>query len=222
MWRVGLVVTVTALSNGLDDAQQKGVEAADRRGTDMSVTRPLRVSNNGQSFTPGGGGPGGAGAGLSQSERDALRRENGGGAPQPRSAGKPGDALLRDTFLSATRSLVPRLPGAEIAGQTGVKSAAGALTLTSLHVEGTVPQDAGQGGFGGFRGGAGGGPPGGGGGGGGGGGPAQRPTSLPAVTGVDQSQPSLAPVTPGELSSGSYFSSTGGAYQAILGVSYAQ
>jgi putative ABC transport system permease protein len=214
---VGLVVTVTALSNGLDDAQQKVLKPLTGVGTDMSVTRPLRVSNNGQSFTPGGGA-GGPGAGLSQAERDALRKENGGGRLNLRSAGKPGTHFSRDTFLSRNQLSFPASQVQQIAGQNGVKAAAGALTLTSLHVEGTVPQDAGQGGTGGFRpGGGGGGVPG-----GGGGGPDNVNFAPTSVTGVDQSQPSLAPVTPGELSSGSYFSSTGGAYQAILGVSYAQ
>ena len=41
---VGLVVTVTALSKGLDDAQQKVLKPLTGVGTDMSVTRPLRVS----------------------------------------------------------------------------------------------------------------------------------------------------------------------------------
>jgi ABC-type antimicrobial peptide transport system permease subunit len=216
---VGLVVTVTALSNGLDDAQQKVLKPLTGVGTDMSVTRPLRVSGSGsgQTFTPGGGGPGG---GLSQSERDALRKENGGGRLNLRSAGKPGTHFSRDTFLSRNQLSFPASQVQQIAGQNGVKAAAGALTLTSLHVEGTVPQDTGQGGAGGFRPGGGGGVPGGGG--GGGGGPDNINFAPTSVTGVDQSQPSLAPVTPGELSSGSYFSSTGGAYQAILGVAYAQ
>src|SRR5947207_14741822 len=55
---IGLVVTVTALSKGLDNAQQKVLKPLTGVGTDMSVTRPLRVSNNGQAFTPGAGGPG--------------------------------------------------------------------------------------------------------------------------------------------------------------------
>src|SRR5436189_3660267 len=95
---VGLVVTVTALSKGLDNAQQKVLKPLTGVGTDMSVTRPIRVGNNGQTFTPGAGGPGG---GLSQSERDALRRENGGGGRlNLRSAGKPGTHFSRDTFIS--------------------------------------------------------------------------------------------------------------------------
>jgi putative ABC transport system permease protein len=215
---VGLVVTVTALSKGLDDAQQKVLKPLTGVGTDMSVTRPLRVSSNGQNFTPGAGGPA---AGLSQAERDALRRENGGGRLNLRSLAKPGAKFSRDTFLSRNQLSFPASEVQRIAGEKAVKAAAGALTLNSLHVEGTVPQDAGQGGFGGFRGGDG--VPGGGNG-------ARPPAGAPdnlnfsstSVSGVDQTQPSLAPVTPGQLASGRYFSASGGAYQAILSVSYAR
>jgi putative ABC transport system permease protein len=220
---VGLVVTVTALSKGLDDAQQKVLKPLTGVGTDMSVTRPLRVSGSGsgQTFTPGAGaGGGGRGAGLSQAERDALRKENGGGGRlNLRSLGAPGSKFSRDSFLSRNQLSFPATEVQQIAGQNGVKDAAGALTLTSLHVEGTVPQGASQGGLGGLRQGG----PGGGGAPGGGGGPPDNINFAPtSVTGIDQTKPGLAPVTPGQLASGNYFSSTGGAYEAILGVSYAR
>ena len=69
---VGLVVTVSALSKGLDNAQHKVLEPLTGVGTDMSVTRPLKVS--GSNFTPGAGPPQ-----LSSKEQDQLRQENGGG-----------------------------------------------------------------------------------------------------------------------------------------------
>jgi len=116
---VGLVVTVTALSNGLDNAQQKVLKPLTGVGTDMAVTRPLRVSGSGsgQTFTPGGGGPG---AGLSQSERDALRKENGGGRLNLRSAGKPGTHFSRDTFLSRNQLSFPASEVQKIAGLAAV------------------------------------------------------------------------------------------------------
>src|SRR5213079_151907 len=72
-----------------------------------------------------------------------------------------------------------------------------------------------------------GGPPGAGGGGGfpggeGGGPPDSINLASTSVTGVDQTKPSLAPVTPGQLASGRYFSTSGGAYDAILSDSYAR
>ena len=54
---VGLVVTVSALSKGLDNAQNEVLKPLTGVGTDMSVTRPLSVSGSGsnQTFRPGGG-----------------------------------------------------------------------------------------------------------------------------------------------------------------------
>src|SRR5204862_2002995 len=54
---VGLVVTVSALSSGLDQAQSKVLEPLTGVGTDMTVTRPIVVTGSGsnQSFTPGQG-----------------------------------------------------------------------------------------------------------------------------------------------------------------------
>jgi len=53
---VGLVIVVSALSTGLDEAQDEVLQPLTGVGTDMSVTRPLRVSGDGEQFTPGGGG----------------------------------------------------------------------------------------------------------------------------------------------------------------------
>lgn len=223
---VGLVVTVTALSNGLDHAQAKVLRPLTGVGTDMAVTRPLRVSGNGHDFAPGAGPGGGPpGAGLSAADREALRRENGGGRLGLRSLGAPGSRFSRDRFLARTQLSFPASQVASIAGQRGVKGAAGALTLTSLHIEGTVPQDAGAGAGGpGLRGGGGAEPGGHGGAGPGFGGPPSNISFTPiSVTGVDQSQPSLAPVTPGQLAGGRWFAAgTGGAYEAVASDSYAR
>src|SRR5206468_4947026 len=61
---VGLVVTVNALSTGLDQAQAKVLAPLTGVGTDMSVTRPISTSSNSQGFR-----------GLSQKERDQLQKE---------------------------------------------------------------------------------------------------------------------------------------------------
>ena len=91
----------------------------------------------------------------------------------------------------------------------GVESAAGGLTLNSLHIEGTVPeqQSSSPGQFGGP--------------GAGGGGPPRNinATSL-SVSGVDQTQKALGAITPGQIVKGHYFGS-GDARQAILNESYA-
>src|ERR1700704_2449167 len=86
---VGLVVTVTALSSGLDDAQQKVLKPLTGVGTDMSVTRPLKLSGNG-GF-----------AGLSQKERDQLRKENGPLRIGLANRGKAGTHFSDDNFIAA-------------------------------------------------------------------------------------------------------------------------
>ena len=194
---VGLVVTVTALSNGLDDAQAKILEPLTGVGTDMSVSRPIQ-------FTGSGNGPFG---GLSDNEREQLRRENGGGRFGLQNLGNPGDKFSRDTFVSTAQLSMPAADVMKISNIDGVESAAGGLTLNSLHIEGTVPKQQQQSGqFGGP--GSGGGPP-----------RNINATSL-SVSGVDQTQKALGAVTPGQIVKGHYFGS-GDKRQAILNESYA-
>jgi ABC-type antimicrobial peptide transport system permease subunit len=184
---VGLVVTVTALSNGLDRAQAQVLEPLTGVGTDMSVSRPIEFSDSGN----------GPFQQLSDEEREQLRSENGGGRFGLQNLGEPGEKFSRDTFV------------ANISKIDGVESAAGGLTLNSLHIEGTVPEQQQQqqpGQFGGP--GAGGGPP-----------NNINATSL-SVSGVDQTQEELGAITPGQIVKGSYFGS-GDARQAILNESYA-
>ena len=75
---VGLVVTVSALTTGLDQAQEKVLKPLTGVGTDMSVTRPLKIDGRGE-------GP----AGLSERERDHSSRER-AHALRPRLAGRAG------------------------------------------------------------------------------------------------------------------------------------
>ena len=76
---VGLVVTVNALSTGLDRAQAEVLEPLTGVGTDMTVSRPI-------DFSP----PARAVPTLSGEERQQLRSENGGGRFGLRNLGKPG------------------------------------------------------------------------------------------------------------------------------------
>ena len=194
---VGLVVTVTALSNGLDRAQAQVLEPLTGVGTDMTVSRPIE-------FTDSGDGPFGQ---LSDEERDQLRRENGGGRFELQNLGDPGETFSRDTFVSTAQLSMPATDVVKISKIDGVESAAGGLTLNSLHIEGTVPEQQQQPGqFGGP--GSGGGPP-----------DNIDATSL-GVSGVDQTQKELGAITPGQIVMGSYFGS-GDARQAILNESYA-
>ena len=61
---IGLVITVSALSRGLDDAQAKVLEPLTGVGTDLSVTRPINLDAGPQ--------------GLSDEDRNALQEEMGG------------------------------------------------------------------------------------------------------------------------------------------------
>jgi ABC-type antimicrobial peptide transport system permease subunit len=198
---VGLVVTVNALSTGLDRAQAEVLEPLTGVGTDMTVSRPI-------DFSPpsSGGFPT-----LSDEERQQLRAENGGGRFGLRNLGEPGEKFSRDDFVSTAQL---SFPASEVTGMRGiddVRAAAGGLTLNSIHIEGTVPEERG----------------------------APRVFTAPAepgsnqtvgpdnidatslsVSGVDQTVKALGAITPGQVTSGRFFS-PGTAREAILNESYA-
>jgi len=191
---IGVVVTVGALSTGLDRAQAKVLAPLTGVGTDLSVTRPIRFGSNGP-------------AGLSTGERQQLQKENGGARFGLQNLGKPGSHFSQDNFVSASQLSFPQSEVAKIRRLKGVKSAAGALTLTSLHIEGTVPKQTdqpqtrqqfgpGQGG---------------------------RPNNIDAnartITGIDRSRSAIAPVTPSQIVSGHYVQATD---QAVLNLAYAR
>ncbi|MFL5826287.1 MAG: ABC transporter permease [Thermoleophilaceae bacterium] len=135
---VGLVVTVSALSKGLDDAQSKVLAPLTGVGTDMSVTRPLKASGSGsaQTFGPGGGPR------LSPKEQQQLRDENGGARLGLRNVAKPGSRFSRDDFISTSQLSFSDSEVEKIAALDGVQQASGALTLSSVHVSGRVPKNA--------------------------------------------------------------------------------
>jgi putative ABC transport system permease protein len=197
---VGLVVTVNALSSGLDRAQASVLAPLTGVGTDMSVSRPISVST-GSSGSPGGFGR------LPQKERDQLQKENGASRFGLQNLGAPGTHFTRDSFLATSQLSFPASEVTTISRKANVRSAAGGLTLSSVHISGTVPlgsfgQRSSQ--------------PGGG---------QQGPRSLDftsiSVDGVDQTHPDLGAITSGQISSGRYFSS-GSKREAILNVSYAK
>src|SRR6266550_2096072 len=120
---VGLVVTVSALSKGLDHAQDKVLKPLTGVGTDISVTRPLSQNSSGsQGF---------GGQGLSSGERQQLRRENGPQRFGLRNLGKPGQHFENDNFVSAAQLSFPASEAAKVAALPGAKDAAAGLTLTS-------------------------------------------------------------------------------------------
>ena len=193
---VGLVVTVNALSTGLDDAQDEVLRPLTGVGTDMSVTRPLKLSGNG-GF-----------AGLSQKERDQLRKENGPVRIGLANRGKPGTHFSDDNFIATGQLSFPESEVAKIAKLDGAKDAAGGLTLTALHVEGTVPKQAAGPVVQRFGSGS-------------GGAPRNIDAQPMTVTGVDVSKPTLGAISPSQITTGRFLSS-GSAREAVLNTSYAR
>jgi ABC-type antimicrobial peptide transport system permease subunit len=196
---VGLVVTVTALSTGLDHAQAKVLKPLTGVGTDMSVTRPLQISTSSGGFRN-----------LSPSEREQLRRENGGARFDFQKL-KAGSHFSRDVFNSTSQLSFPASKVSSISSLSDVQGAVGGLTLSSAHISGTVPTQSQTQGFG---------PPGGGGG-NGFAGPRAINFNAIDVAGVDQSHPELGAITSSQVSSGRYFSA-GSKREAILDVAYAR
>lgn len=196
---VGLVVTVNALSTGLDRAQAKVLEPLTGVGTDLSVTRPISVSNG------NGNGPFG---GLSAKEREQLQEEN-GDARIGFGKLEPGEKFSRDTFVATSQLSFPATEVTKAGRLDGVSAAAGGLTLSAVHLEGTVPKDAGEGQQE-FRQAA----------------PAQGPRNVDlrplSVTGVDQTHPELGAITSGQVTRGRYFSPSATSREAIVNVSYAK
>jgi putative ABC transport system permease protein len=200
---VGLVVTVTALSKGLDRAQDEVLKPLTGVGTDMSVSRPLRVSGSDstETFRPGPGG-----GGLSESDQRALRRENGGTRFGLQNLGEPGERFSRDEFTSTSQLSFPESEQQKVDRLSGVESSAGALTLSAVHISGRVPEESQQAG-----------PPGA----GGGGPPRNINFTQTTASGIDTSKPDLGLITPSQIQSGSYFNS-GARREAILNQSYAR
>ncbi len=199
---VALVVAVTALSQGLSDAQDEVLKPLTGVGTDMTVTRPIVVDDGDSDQSQGG-----LFAGLSEKEREQLQEENGGARVGLANLGEPGEKFSNDNFVSSQLSFSSSKEQ-EIAALDGVASAAGGLTLNAIHVEGTVPENAAAGPGQGPAPGAGGGPP------------NNIDLTNISVSGVDQTQPDLGAITRGQVSEGDYFSS-GDARQAIVSESYA-
>src|SRR5436305_4016959 len=196
---VALVVAVSALSRGLDHAQNEVLKPLTGVGTDISVTRPLKLSGRG--FQD-----------LSPAERKQLEKENGGARIGLRNR-KPGTHFVDDNFISTSQLSFPVGEAQRIARLEGVQAVSGGLTLTNLHVSGTVPKQQ-PGGGGAFTQKAGGGPT-----------VQQGPRNIDfdarTVTGIDPSDRTLSAINPSELQGGRWFS-TGDAREVILGVSYAR
>jgi len=198
---VGLVITVTASSAGVKNAQGTVLHALYGVGTDVTVTKTPKAG----SFTPGSFGFG--------------FRAGTGSRPVA------GTKINNNTLsASPTLAAISSSSVATVAGLHDVAAAAGGLTLDNRTISGTVPAvNVNGGGFGGGGGGSGSG--GSGNGGSGNGGQSFRAnftTSNFSVAGVDIGRGELGPLSSGKLSAGRTFSASDtSANVALVDASYA-
>jgi ABC-type lipoprotein release transport system permease subunit len=196
---VGLVITVTAASAGVKNAQGTVLHALYGVGTDVTVTKTPKAG----SFTPGSFGFG--------------FRAGTGSRPVA------GTKINNNTLsASPTLAAISSSSVATVAGLHDVAAAAGGLTLDNRTISGTVPAvNVNGGGFGGGGGGSGGS----GSGGSGNGGQSFRAnftTSNFSVAGVDIGRGELGPLSSGKLSAGRTFSASDmSANVAMVDASYA-
>jgi ABC-type antimicrobial peptide transport system permease subunit len=220
---VALVVMVSGLTTGLNNAQAKVLKPLTGIGTDMSVSRPIKVNTSSRSPF----------ASLSPAERQQLRGEAGRSSGFNFSTLKPGAKIDTDTFVPAGDLTFPSSELTTLGKLSKVKAVAGSLTLNDVHISGTIPKisihqtftpgSVEHVGGGGHRR-------------GGGfafrtpgsfsrasgtfGGGAISSTSR-TITGIDPSKPSLAQVAPSQIVKGSYFTSTPTGDEAIVSQGYA-
>ncbi len=129
---IGLVVTVTALSAGVSQAQGEVLHSLYGQDTAITVAKA-------PSF--GSGGPG------------SFRFRAGSSGSRPAAGSK----VSVDTLTSTALGTIPASDVASVAKLNGVAAAAGGLTLNDTKLTFTIPSQSSGGGFGGFGGGGGGG-----------------------------------------------------------------
>ncbi|HEY7143110.1 MAG TPA: ABC transporter permease [Streptosporangiaceae bacterium] len=192
---IGLVITVTALSAGVKDAQGTVLHSLYGVGTDITVTQP-----------PTAGAAGGFGVGFS-------------GQAGSRGRPAPGTAIHADTLRGFSLAALKGSAVTSITAMPGVAAAAGGLTLTDSVVSGKIPAFSAGGGFGGGGGASGGGS----GGGGAGRFRGSFNVSTFGVQGVDIAAGELGPLSSGKITAGRTFTSAdASADRALVDSGYAR
>ena len=189
---IALVIAVSSLSAGLDNAQAKVLKPLTGVGTDMSVTKPIQISSSGPTTA----------------QRKQLQADNGSGQVGFGNL-KAGSSFTRTTFNSAELTFAAAKTAA-VSKLADVSAAVGGLTLNLTTVSGTVPKQSsssssrtgGAPSSGGFN------------------GPRSVDFNSVAVSGVDPTSTSLGAITSDEVTTGTWFTSAT-ARQAILNVNYA-
>lgn len=123
---VGLVIAISSLSKGLDEAQSATLDPLAGIGTDLTVTRTAQQD--------AGGGPfGGGGA------RDVVEA-NQAVITDLSKLGKAGTQFVHDFFLPGTQLTFTQAQAKEIGALDGVATVSAGLTLQAVHQEGKVPK----------------------------------------------------------------------------------
>jgi ABC-type antimicrobial peptide transport system permease subunit len=191
---IALVVAVTALSRGVEDAQQEVFGPLTGVGPDLLVSRPVDLGN--------GGGGLAAFAMLPRKEQQALQKENQDAFVDPADLGSPGDHFTADSFLPATQLTFPAAVGQALRTLPDVETVGRALTVLLVHAEGEVPQQSRSRARPTFRGG-------------------DITISTATVAGVEAGRRDLGLITPAQLTRGRFLAPDSKDREAVLAESYA-
>jgi ABC-type antimicrobial peptide transport system permease subunit len=124
---VALVVAISSVSKGLDDAQQQTLNPLAGIGTDLTVTLAPQQDQGG-----GFGGPGGGSRDLVRANQSVLTDLS--------KLGKPGAHFVHDFFLPGTQLTFDQKAAAQVGSINGVAQVTEGLTLLAEHQEGVVPK----------------------------------------------------------------------------------
>jgi ABC-type antimicrobial peptide transport system permease subunit len=132
---VALVIAISALSHGLDNAQKTALNPLSSIGTDLTVTLAPTTAD-----TSGGGGFGGPGGFGGNSGDRQVTQANQSAITDLSKLGKAGSKFVHDFFLPGTQLTFPESQTKQIAALTGVAAVSSGLVLSAVHQSGTVPK----------------------------------------------------------------------------------
>lgn len=135
---VALVASVSALSAGLDEAQQGVLDPLASVGTDLVVSRGQSQPEQ-AGFGPGGAGPGGGGV-IGGQGGGSVAEETQSVVTDLSKLGEPGDQFDHSFFLPSTQLSFDETEADAIAELDGVDEVAAGLTVQVSHQAGTVPE----------------------------------------------------------------------------------
>ena len=129
---VALVISISALSRGLDHAQKTALNPLSSIGTDLTVTLSPEQDTGGGGGFGGGGGGGGGNRQVVQANQSAITDLS--------KLGKPGTKFVHDFFLPGTQLTFPQSQTKDISAIDGVSAVSAGLVLSAVHQSGTVPK----------------------------------------------------------------------------------